>query len=99
MANVFMTVVEASVPAERWADLEQNFARIGAAMPAALSQTFLTQDSADPTHWRLLGVWPSRAAFDEYRASVATPAGVLIFREIGAEPTLRAFEIKGQHTA
>src|SRR5579859_5489031 len=96
MANMMMTVVEAHVPAERWGDLEQNFSRIVNGMPAALVHTFLAQESADPTFWRLIGVWQSRAAFDEYRASVETPAGLIVFRDAGVEPSLKMFEVKGQ---
>jgi hypothetical protein len=98
MANMMMTVVEGRVPAERWADLEQSFSRIATKMPATLVHTFLTQESGDSTFWRLIGMWQSRADFDEYRASVETPSGLLVFREAGVEPTLKLFEVKGQQS-
>ena len=95
MANKVMTVLEARVPAERWAELEQGFSQMGSNMPPALAQGFLTQSSADPTLWRLVAVWHSREALDEYRASGVTPGGVLLLRSVGADPTMTIFEIKG----
>lgn len=99
MANMVMTVLEAHVPAERWAELEQGFTQMDAEMPSALAQGFLTQSTADPTLWRLVAVWRSRAALDEYRASGVTPGGVLLLRSVGADPSLTIFEVKGHQQA
>lgn len=62
-------------------------------LPAQMVQIFLVQDTADPTLWRGISVWRSRAALDEYRRSVDTPGGVLLFRMAGAEPTLSIFAV------
>ena len=35
----------------------------------------------------------SREALAEYRRSVEVPGGILIFRSVGAEPTLSIFEV------
>lgn len=37
--------------------------------------------------------WQSREGLQEYRESVATPEGVLVFRAVGAEPTLAIFDV------
>jgi hypothetical protein len=99
VANKVMTVLEAHVPAERWAELEQGFAQMEAGMPPQLSQAFLTQSSVDSTLWRLVAVWHSREALDEYRASGVTPGGVVLLRSVGADPTMVIFDIKGQQPA
>ena len=99
MANMVMTVLEAHVPAERWAELEQGFAQMRSSMPTQLSQGFLTQSSVDPTLWRLVAIWHSLEALDEYRTSVGTPGGVLLLRSVDADPTMVVFDIKGHQQA
>ena len=60
---------------------------------AEVVRTALLQSASDPTSWRILTTWTSRAALEEYRASVETPAGVLVFRSAGAEPELTILEV------
>jgi hypothetical protein len=95
MANRVMTVLEAHVPAERWADLERAFAGLDAGKPAALIDSYLAQGITDPTIWRLVGVWQSREALDAYRTTVPAPGGVLLFRAVGVEPSMTMFEVRG----
>ena len=93
MATAVMTVLEAHVAPERWEALQQAYASGGGKLPPQMLQTFLVQSAEDRTLWRGISVWRSREALDEYRRSVATPGGVLIFRSAGAEPTLSIFEV------
>jgi hypothetical protein len=51
------------------------------------------QDTGDPTRWRGISIWRSRSALEEYRRSVPTPKGILMFREVGAEPVLSIFDV------
>ncbi len=51
-------------------------------------QTFLVQQTKDPTKWQILSLWQSREALDEYRQATGTPEGILWFRAAGAEPSL-----------
>lgn len=95
MANRMMTVLEGQVPAERWADFERGFAEMNSGKPAPLIDSYLAQGIADPTLWRLVGVWQSREALDAYRATVPAPGGVILFRSVGVEPGLTLFEVKG----
>ncbi|MDE3228957.1 MAG: hypothetical protein KGO05_03670 [Chloroflexota bacterium] len=94
MANRVMTAVEGHVPTERWADFERTFMEMNAGRPSALIDSFLVQGIADPTLWRLVGVWHSREAFEAYRASVTMPGAAALFRSIGVEPDIAIFEIK-----
>jgi hypothetical protein len=52
-------------------------------------ESFFVHSTEDPTLWRVISVWRSREALDEYRRSVETPGGVLMFRAAGAEPAVR----------
>ena len=90
-----MTVLEARLRGDRWSELERMHAEeMGPAhLPPQLVRTFLAQDSGDPEVWQLIAVWRSREALGEYRRSVETPGGVLLFRAVGAEPTLRILEV------
>lgn len=62
-------------------------------MPSQMLRSYVVQDTADRTRFRLIGVWRSRAALEEYRKSVATPGGVLLFRSVGVEPVLSIGEV------
>ena len=88
-----MTVLEAHVAAEKWAVLAASYKEGTAHLPPQMVETFLVQSTADPTLWRGISLWRSREALDEYRKSVQTAGGVLIFRAAGAEPTLTVFDV------
>jgi len=90
-----ITTLEAHVPADQWSALEQASQAGRDRRPAQLRDSYLIQSTSDPTLWRLIGIWQSRAAFEEYRQSVEVPGGVLFFRAAGIEPTLMLFEVKG----
>ncbi len=88
-----MTVLEAHVQPERWAEFVQLYERGGTQLPPQMIRTFLAQDEADRTLWRGVSIWRSRAALDEYRRSVKTPGGVAMFRAVGAEPVLTIWSV------
>ena len=92
--NMVMTILEGHVAQENWADLERAFEAGADPLPSPLVQSYLVQSSTDPTVWRVTTLWRSREALEEYRASVETPGGVLIFRSVGAEPTLSIFDVR-----
>lgn len=91
---MLMLVWEAHVPQERWATLEQAYADGQSQRPAAIRAGFLLQDTADPTRWRLAGLWESRDAFEALRQSGATPPALLIFRAAGVEAMMSVFDVK-----
>jgi quinol monooxygenase YgiN len=96
MANRVMTVLEGKVASERWAEFEGRFAQLSAQQPAQFVQGFLVQSQADPTIWRVVAIWHSQQALEEYRASVQAPGGVLLFRSVGVEAAMSTFEVKGE---
>ncbi len=90
---MIMTVLEAHVRQEEWSALVASYEQGNKNLPTQMVQTFLVQDTADPSRWRGISVWHSREALQEYRQSVETPGGVLMFRAAGAEPTLSIFDV------
>ncbi len=88
-----ITILEAHVNADRWSGFEQDFKRRTNELPPQMVQTFLLQDTADRTLWRIISVWRSREALNEMRNSGETPTGVLMFRSAGAEPKLSIFNV------
>ncbi len=89
-----MTVLEAHVSSQQWKALREAYeAAMVDGLPPQMMQTFLVQSTTDSTLWRGISVWRSREALEEYRRSVATPGGVLIFRSVGAEPSLHIFDV------
>ncbi len=91
--RMVMTVLEGHVAAEKWDALRQTYTQGSNRLPSQMVQTLLVQSAADPTVWQVIGIWRSRKALDEYRRSVETPGGVLMFRSVGAEPTLTILEV------
>ena len=88
-----ITSLEAQVASDKWEVLQRAYGSGTDALPPAIVETFLAQSATDPTVWRIMTVWRSRDALDEYRQSVETPEGVLMFRAAGAEPTLSIFDV------
>lgn len=94
-----MTVLEAHVAPEKSSVLKQAYVGATEKLDTGIVQTFLVQGMADPAIWRIMTLWQSKEALDEMRRSGNTPAGVLMFRAAGAEPTLAVFNIAAQAKA
>jgi quinol monooxygenase YgiN len=88
-----ITILEAQVGTEKWTAFQTDFKNRTAQLPPQMVQTFQLQDSADRTLWRILSVWRSREALDEMRNSGETPEGVVMFRNVGAEPRLSIWNV------
>jgi hypothetical protein len=88
-----VTILEAHVDAGYWDTLKADYQSRIVQLPPQMVQTFLLQDAADQSLWRILSVWKSREALDEMRNSGETPEGVVMFRHVGAEPTLSIFTV------
>jgi len=90
---MIFTQLEGKVTQEHWGTLKQAFAEALQQMPSAIYQTYLIQDEAKNDIWRILTIWKSQQTLQEYRASVNTPGGILMFRAAGTEPTLTICEV------
>lgn len=92
--NQILTILEASVTSDKWNLLQQEYAAVDKhSLPKSVLTSYLIQDSANQEIWRIITIWESREAIDEYRKSVETPAWILVFRAAGAEPSLTISEI------
>jgi hypothetical protein len=91
--EMVITILEAHVASDKWEVLKEAYGSGTDALPPPIAETFLAQSATDPTVWRIMTVWRSREALNEYRESVDTPEGVLMFRAAGAEPALSIFDI------
>lgn len=89
---MLLTILEAQVPAGQEAALQAAYAAKAGELPPGLVRSDLLRDSRDATRWRIQTWWASREALDAMR-SAGTPAGVLMFRAAGAEPTLTIFDV------
>jgi len=87
-----LTILEATVSPARVADLEAAFRAAAAQVPPGLVRSHLVASVADPSHWRIETLWTSRDALAAMRQA-GTPAGVLMFRAAGAEPSLSVYQV------
>ena|SRR5689334_682483 len=87
-----LTILGATVAPERAADLQAAFRGAAAHVPPGLIRSLLVCSAADATRWRIETLWASREALAAMRQA-GTPAGVLMFRAAGAEPTLSVYDV------
>jgi hypothetical protein len=90
---VVITILEAHVSVENWTAFQMDYKNRIAQLPPQMVQTFLLQSTTDQTLWQIISVWKSREALDEMRNSGETPEGVVMFRNVGAEPKLSIFSV------
>ena len=89
-----VTILEAHVPPDQALALQAAYRSAGGKpLPPGLVRSELLHDARDADRWRIQTWWASREALESMRAAVGTPAGILMFRAAGAEPTIAVFEI------
>jgi hypothetical protein len=90
---VILTILEAKVAADKEDILKAAFEQAGGDQLASpIRESFLVHEEGSGV-WRIATVWSSREELEAYRRSVKTPAGVAMFREAGAEPTITINEV------
>ena len=95
--NKIITILEAEVSEEKWDTLRNAYRDVKAKQLAPMPlQSFLLQMKENQKFWRIIAVWESMEVLQKMRSSGETPAGILMFREAGAEPTLSIFEAKDE---
>ncbi len=90
---MIITQLEGKVSSGQWDALKQAFHEASQQLPPAIERSYLVQDENERVIWRILTVWYSRQVLEDYRATVDTPGGILIFRAANAEPTLSIYEV------
>lgn len=91
-----MVIWEGLVPRERQAALLTAYAEGIEHAPPQITRHLIARDVDDPDVFRLVSFWESRAALNEYRLAVETPAALQMFRAAGAEPTRTIAEVLGE---
>ena len=92
---MIMTVLQANIEPENWLTLQDAYKAGTRHLPEQMIESYLVQSNEDPTLWRGIAIWRSRAEFEEYRHTVDTPGGIWMFRVAGAEPILTIFDVMG----
>src|SRR5215467_4016994 len=87
-----LTILEATVAPEHAADLQAAFRGAASHLPPGFIRSYLVSAAADPLRWRIETLWASREALAAMRQT-GTPAGVLMFRAAGAEPSLNIYDV------
>ncbi|AEF42043.1 hypothetical protein [Hoyosella subflava] len=91
-----VTVLEGIVPIDKWDEFTANYKAVTSAkLPPEMIETYLVHGTTNLSSWRILTYWHSREALEEYRRSVDTPGGILLFRSVGVEPRLTIFDVAG----
>lgn len=99
VTNMVMSIVEGHIPSEQAITFLQTYQQQLAERPPRIVAAYVDHSMVDATLWRLVALWLSREALDEYRASVDVTDGVLLFHTVCVEPTVAIFEVLGQWTA
>jgi hypothetical protein len=93
--NKIITILEAKVNKQKWDILQNAYRAIKENQSGPMPlQSFLLQMKEDPKLWRIISIWESIEVLQKMRSSGETPAGVLVFRQADADPTLSIFEAK-----
>lgn len=90
---MIVTQLEAKVSPKNSDLLKSAFGKALQNLPSEIEKSYLVQDRNDNDVWRVITIWKSQDALQSYRQSVETPEGVLMFREVGAEPTLTISDV------
>ena len=98
VTNMVMSISEGHLPSEQAIPFLQTYQQQLAERPPRVVAAYVVHSMEDATLWRTIALWPSREAFDEYRASVDVTGGVLLFHTVCVEPTVAIFEVLGEWT-
>ncbi len=88
-----ITILEAQLSSDQAVVLKDSFKKAIQNLDEGIIETFLLHNSKDPSKWFIETIWTSAEALNEMRKKEDTPKGVLMFREVGAEPKLSVFNV------
>ena len=90
-----VTILEGKISLDKIPLLQKKYSEILKNKPPSIEKSYLLVDSENQNMCQIITIWKSREDIDEMRKQ-GTPAGVLLFREVGTEPTLSIYEVIGQ---
>jgi len=83
---VVIITMEAHASEHEWETLTRAFKYAMKRRPKALLDSYLLQDSVDPTLWRVMSVWESEEALEAYAASSDIIPSAYAFEVLGIAP-------------
>ncbi|HWH34400.1 MAG TPA: hypothetical protein VNT56_03695 [Acidimicrobiales bacterium] len=84
--SMIVSVVSATVDAERETDLRSAFAANLADAGPFIHRAYLARDGGDDDEWRIILVWKGQVAIDDYVQVVGRPPDAKTFLDVGARP-------------
>jgi len=96
MPTSILTEVSAVLADERSEDVLSAFENLlQQPIPDGLVRTELLRGRDG--EWRIHSLWRDRAALDAMRSGSEPPAAPTLFRRLGAEPSLRVYDVAASH--
>jgi hypothetical protein len=89
---MIMTVLEGDVSPDKSSILLEAYKETIKDLPPEIVKTYIVKNVESENTWRIMTIWRSKKALEEMRKH-GTPAGVLMFRSAGTEPTLSIYEV------
>jgi hypothetical protein len=89
---MIMTVLEGNVSPNKSSKLLDAYKETIKVLPPEIVKTYIVKNVERENTWRIMSIWRSKEVLEEMRKQ-GTPAGVLMFRSVGTEPTLSIYEI------
>jgi hypothetical protein len=84
--SMVLVTMEAHVPADRWDDLQRAYTHALKQRPDEILLSLLTQDTFDPTLWRILTAWETHEALEAYYTAHTTMPSMFPFHVVTVVP-------------
>ena len=94
---MFVTRLHGDVAQENWNRLQQHYDRLVHSLPEGLIETFLIQNTEQPTSWEILTIWQSEESYESIRAHKKTEACEMLFLEAEALPERQSYRVRHGH--
>jgi hypothetical protein len=94
---MFVTRLHGHVAPDNWNRLQQHYTRLVQSLPDGLIDTYLIQNSEQPTSWEILTIWLSEETYESVRAQKKTEACELLFIDVDGIPERESFRVKCGH--
>jgi len=95
MEGHIITIVEGIVPEDNWKAVTEGYSTITTSVPEGIIESFITQERNQPELWRLVTLWGSLDRLKEMQKNNSVPSGVKIFKDVGVEPQVKIFDVRG----
>ena len=94
---MLISILRGHLAQEHWTRLQGHYEKLVHSLPEGLLQTYLVQNSEQPTLWEILMIWQSEEAYESGRAQKKTEACELLFCDAGDVPDLQTFRVRKGH--